>query len=118
MGVDISSDSNGTVYPNTGGISVARSIADLLPHLIPRRLRDHFEDATGKDNRFVWSMGEGDFSEGIAAENLFLRRKPESALKQVQGLVEPAGEMLLEAYQSALATTKEKWHVDEPTEET
>ncbi len=113
VSVDISPDNDGNVHPNTGGISVARSINDLLPHLIPKRLRDHFEDAAGNSNRFVWSMGEGEFSEGVAAKDLFLRRKPESVHGKVQGLVEPASMMLLERYQSALAATRPHWTVDE-----
>ena len=101
------------MHPDTGGISVARSINDLLPHLIPKRLRDQFEDAAGSNSRFVWSMGEGEFTEGTAAENLFLRRKPENAQGKVQGLVEPASRMLLQEYQSALAATRTHWLIDE-----
>lgn len=112
--IDISPDNDGNVHSNTGGISVARSINDLLPHLIPKRLRDYFEDAAGSSNRFVWSMGEGEFSEGVVAEDLFLRRKPENAQGKVQGLVEPAILMMLQEYQSALAATRPHWTVDEP----
>ncbi len=112
--IDILPDNDGHVHPKTGGISVARSINDLLLHLIPKRLRNHFEDAAGSSNRFVWSMGEGEFSEGVVTEDLFLRRKPENAEGKVQGLVEPASMMLLERYQFALAATRPHWMIDEP----
>ena len=108
------SDSDGYVHPDTGGVSVARSINDLLPHLIPKRLRVRFEDAVGSNSRFVWSMGEGVFSEGVVADGLLLRRKPENTQRKVQGLVEPAFLMLLQDYQSALAATRPQWSVDEP----
>ena len=111
---DISPDSDGNVHPDTGGISVARSINDLLPHLIPKRLRDHFEDAAGSNSRFVWSMGAGEFSEGIVADDLLLRLKPKNAPGKVQGLVEPTSMMMLQEYQSALAATRPRWTIDEP----
>jgi len=114
VSVDISPDNDDYVYPDTGGISVARSLNDLLPHLIPKRLRDHFEDAAGSSRRFVWSMGAGKFSEGSIDKKLFLRRKPENAQGKVQGLVEPALIMLLTEYQTALAATRPQWSLYEP----
>jgi hypothetical protein len=65
-GVDIT-PSNGMVYPNTGGMSVAPSKADLPIHLIPKRLRTQgYPGARRSNNRpqtFAWRMGQGDFEE-------------------------------------------------------
>jgi hypothetical protein len=111
---DIAPDVDGNVSPDTGGISVARSFSDLLPHLIPKRLRSFAPDATGRDNRFIWSTGQGEFLEGPVAAQLYLREKPAKNTGQVQGLIEPDATMLLEDYQLALAATQMSWSLDEP----
>lgn len=113
--VDIVPDGIGKVHPYTGGLSVARSIDDLLPHLVPKRLKNFVEGAGGSNSRHVWSMGEGSFSEGGIAHRLILRRKPERSDGKVLGLVEPAAVMSLEYYQSALAATQLQWLLDEPS---
>ena len=61
---DVSPDGVGMVHPYGGGLSVARSIDDMLPHLVPKRLKDFVEGASGSNNRYVWRMGKGSFSEG------------------------------------------------------
>lgn len=112
---DVSPDGVGMVHPYGGGLSVARSTDDLLPHLVPKRLKNFVEGASGSSNRHVWSMGRGSFSEGGIAHRLILRRKPERADGKVLGLVEPAAKMPLEEYQSALAATQLQWSLDEPS---
>lgn len=113
--VDILPDEMDRVLPYTGGLSVARSIDDLLPHLVPKRLKSFVEGASGSNNRHVWSMGKGSFSEGGIAHHLILRRKPERSDGRVLGLVEPAAIMSLAEYQSALAATRLQWSLDEPS---
>ena len=113
--VDVSPDALGMVHPYGGGLSIARSIDDLLPHLVPKRLKNFVEGASGSNNRHVWSMGKGSFSDGGIAHRLILRRKPERADGKVLGLVEPAAKMSLEEYQSALASTQLQWSLDEPS---
>lgn len=112
---DISPDALGNVHPDTGGISVARSIKDLLPHLIPKRLQVFEADAIGNNNRFIWSMGSGDFQNSPVAEHLYLRKKPTNQTGKIQGLIEPEITMTVENYQSSLAATKSAWSIDEPT---
>lgn len=113
--VDVSPDGLGMVHPYGGGLSVARSIDDLLPHLVPKRLKNFVEGASGSNNRHVWSMGKGSFSEGGIARRLILRRKPERADGKVLGLVEPVAVMSVGEYQSALAATRLQWSLDEPS---
>lgn len=112
---DVFPDGMGMVHPYDGGLSVARSIDDLLPHFVPRRLRNFVEGAIGSNSRHVWSMGKGNFSDGGIAHRLILRRKPERSDGKVLGLVEPAAVMSLEYYQSALAATQLQWLLDEPS---
>jgi hypothetical protein len=107
---DIASDAAGRVYPETGGMSVSPSLADLPPHRIPKRLRHLAPDAAGKNAHFVWSMGEGAFTSGPVDVGLQLRPDPKN---RSHGLVEPDGIMLLENYLRAIHATQPKWSVDE-----
>ena len=112
---DVSPDGAGNIHPYGGGLSVAWSVDDVLPHLVPRRLKSFVEGASASNNRRIWSMGRGSFSDGGIAHRLILRRKPERADGRVLGLVEPAATMPLEEYQSALAATRPQWSLDEPS---
>lgn len=113
--VDVSPDGVGMVHPYGGGLSVARSVDDLPPHFVPKRLKNFVEGASSSNNRYIWSMGRGSFSEGGIAHRLILRRKPAHTDGKVLGLVEPAAKMPLEEYQSALAATQLQWSLDEPS---
>ena len=112
--VDITPDNNGIVYPRLGGLSVAKSVDDLPPHTVPKYFKSVVQGASASDNRFVWSMGNGSFSEGGIAHKLILRLKPMRSDGKVQGLVEPAKQMFVEDYQSSLAATQSLWSIDEP----
>lgn len=105
---DIAPSESGNVRPNEGGMSVSRSIRELPAHRIPRRLEDRIYGAAGKDVDFVWSRGEGAFENGPFAPRLVFRLDSPS-----HGLVEPAEEMTLADYRSALAATRAEWVVDE-----
>jgi hypothetical protein len=105
---DITPDSNGVVRPGTGGMSVAPAWRRLPLYRIPRRLRHLVPQAHGKDEDACWTMGDGPFADGTLAAGLALR--VDSAR---HGLVEPDGEMTVEAYQEALAATRDHWTVDE-----
>jgi hypothetical protein len=105
---DVNPDNNDQVHPNGGGMSVAPSLRLLLSHLVPRRLRDIVPGARAKDDRFVWSMGDGDFVFAPVAPGLHLR--PDS---ERHGVIEPSGSMELTAYEMALVATRDQWSVSE-----
>ncbi len=111
--VDITPDESGQVHPDTGGLSVARSVHDFPAHLVPKRLSGTVEGATGSNLRFVWSMGRGLFFAGAVSPRLNLRLKPNNTPKQQLGLIEPAASMHLTEYQAALAQTQSAWSLDE-----
>ena len=106
---DIKPDAAGNVHPNTGGMSVAPSMHALPALLVPVRLRLLVPgaNATGK-NLHVWRMGSGDFREEEIAPSLTLR--PD---KPSHGTVQPTSSMPLQAYEAALAATRDEWVIDE-----
>src|SRR5437867_13116235 len=73
---DILVADDGTVVPNTGGMSVAPAWRSLPRHRISKRLRDKIEGATGPQNAFCWRMGSGAFVTAPVASGLVL--SPES----------------------------------------
>jgi hypothetical protein len=84
----------------------------LLPvHRIPRRLRAKFPRPAGKNQCFVWRMGEGPFREAPVADRLLLRPDPEKP--NAHGFVEPVCTMPVGEYQAALAATRDQWVVAE-----
>mgnify|MGYP001584709009 FL=1 len=85
-------------------MSVAPAVAALPPHLIPQRLRIRFPRARGKDAWVVFRMGDGVFDAGAVSAVLALR--PDSP---THGVVEPALEMGIDAFQQALASTQACW---------
>lgn len=100
----------GDLFPGAGGLSVFAGLRDLLPHMIPSRLRHIVPDAAGDDRVFVWAMGDGPFVPAPVAPGLTLRVDPDD-LKH--GFIEPEVIMPLEEYQAALAATQDLWVVDE-----
>ncbi len=100
---------DGVCQPNTGGMSVAPSISALPHTLIPKRHKALFPGASGSNQRKVFRMGDGSFSpSGIGPD---LRLEPDS---RTHGNIEPARAMPLEAFQAALATTRDSWTIGEP----
>jgi len=108
---DIAVGAEGMVEPRTGGMSVAPAWRRLPVHRIPRRLRAKSPRAAGKNEFFLWRMGNGPFMEGPLADRLLFRPDPEKPNKH--GFVEPAARMPAGDYQAALAATRDQWVIDE-----
>lgn len=108
---DICPDSDGKVYPATGGMSVSPSMYRMPARMVPMRLRHLVPNAAGSNSLSVWSMGEGPFiAEGIASG---LRLRPDPKNSDGHGFVEPEAVMSLNQYQAALTTTQDQWTLDE-----
>ena len=108
---DLAVGAEGMVEPRTGGMSVAPAWRRLPVHRIPRRLRGKFPRAAGKNDVFLWRMGDGPFTEGPFADRLLFRTDPEQP--NAHGFVEPGATMPVGEYQEALAATRERWVIDE-----
>ena len=108
---DIAVGAEGMVEPRTGGMSVAPAWRRLPLHRIPRRLRARFPRAAGRNDLFLWRMGDGQFSEGPLTDRLFFRPDPEKP--NTHGFVEPGATMPAGEYQEALAATRDWWVIDE-----
>jgi hypothetical protein len=81
----------------------------LLPaHRIPRRLATEKLDARGKNEDACFRLGYGPFEDSVVTTDLYLRRDSDT-----HGSLEPAYAMPLDQYQTALASTRELWDVDE-----
>ncbi len=115
---DIAPDDSGDVHPNMGGMSISPTLESLLQNLpsrmIPERLQHLAPDATGRNNVFVWRMGEGAFTISHIGERLQLRPDPNKPARH--GFVEPREVMSLELYREALHDTQSDWVIDEPEE--
>lgn len=107
---DIQPNTTGKVVPDTGGMSVAPTLADLPIHRLPKRLQTLVPDARGVDTNVVWRMGKGGFVADPIADGLQLRLDPNRAR---HGFVEPASPVALEEYRAALAATRDAWVRDE-----
>jgi hypothetical protein len=108
---DIAVGEEGMVEPRTGGMSVAPAWRLLPVHRIPRRLRARFPRAAGKNQRSLWRMGDGPFTDGPLADRLLFRPDPEKPARH--GFVEPRARMPAGDYQAALAATRGQWAIDE-----
>lgn len=100
-------EENGDVLPGTGGLSVSPSLESLPPHRIPRRLHNLVPEATGSNQLYCWSMGEGAFV--LAALTDLLRLRPDPVAPKRHGFVEPARKMLVAEYEAAIAATRDQW---------
>ena len=94
--VDIPVDPSGSVYPGTGGMSVAPDTPNNLPR--HRRLPEH--GGTGKDS--LWSIQERDLG-------VHLRYVSDAVPVPTHGIIEPAIPMPFTTYQQALAETAPYW---------
>lgn len=104
---DISVQTDGTVQPKNGGMSVAPSLLKMPYSLIPKRLKHLLPDgegAKGSNNLRVWKRGVGDFKEASFALKLTMRLD-----KPTHGLVEPADIMPFAEYEMALQNTRDDW---------
>lgn len=105
---DIEVSPSGSVWPNTGGLSVAPNWRHLPPFLIPRRLGVKAAEARGSNQLKCFRLGAFAFSEVTITPSLLLR--PDSP---THGTIEPSREMSIGEYQTALADTRDLWLVDE-----
>jgi hypothetical protein len=107
---DIPQDQDRNVRPGTGGLSVSSALRAMPARLVPRRLQHLVPGAAGNSNLYVWVMGQGDFVDGGVADHLHLRVDP---LDNTHGFIEPNGIMSIDAYNVALAATRDSWATDE-----
>ena len=107
-GYDIPIHSDGTVSPQTGGLSVTPDWRLLPLFLIPRRLQSKLEDARGSNRLACFRLGSIPFQNATIGKLLLLR--PDSA---EHGTIEPSQEMQLIEFQDALAATRDLWVIDE-----
>jgi len=105
---EIPVDDNGRILPETGGMSVSPNWRALAPWRIPKRLSSKSPGACGKNADECWRHGSGAFEIGPVNAQLFLRPNDTS-----HGLVEPAHEMSIAEYRSALELTRDDWVIDE-----
>jgi hypothetical protein len=118
--IDVAADATGMVAPGTGGVSVSRSWVDMPSFTVPKRLRHaygsrNFRVARGGPHSRIWSHPVAAFADGAADAVAFA---PELALRvdgPGHGLIEPAGRMSPDRYQTALANTRATWTINEPT---
>jgi hypothetical protein len=111
---DIKIQSDGTVLPAAGGMSVAPSWRDLPGHRIPRRFRGRgAHDATGNNADACWTMGEGEFTSGQFAASLVIGIDKFSNGRPIHGNIQPEVQMIFEQYEAALAATRDAWRIDE-----
>ncbi len=91
-------------------MSVAPSVAKLLPHLIPVRLKPKYPYANASNKKIIWSFGDGPFIADRVSQSLNLRIDPNN---RNHGLVEPNIRMPLSEFENALAQTQNGWMKDE-----
>lgn len=115
---DIPVQLDGTVFPGTGGISVAPAWRMLPIHRIPRRLADKVPGAAGRlkdmasnQDMACWRLGSGPFAAEAVTADLDFRPDPRDPDKH--GFIEPALSMQFADYQAALAATRDQWIIDE-----
>jgi hypothetical protein len=89
---DIPIDEEGVVAPETGGMSVNRSLSEL-----PRHRRPRSQGGTGDDP--AWKLSVSDLP-----DSLVFRQDSTS-----HAVIEPAYAMELGDYEDALAVTRDSW---------
>jgi len=115
LGVRVPPQSPADVHPDAqgiissgGGMSVSRHWNKLPGRLIPERLHTICPKARGDDSLRCFRHGQGEFCDGTVAAGLVLR-----VTSGVHGQVEPDAEVSVQAFQAALAATRDDWMVDE-----
>ncbi len=107
---DIDLDQNNNVIQNGKGMSVVANWRNLLPHLIPMRLKPLSPDAIGANLLACYKMGTGTFAAGAVNHDLILVLK-KGTLQA--GNVVPVQGLHRDQFQAALAATRDQWSVDE-----
>jgi hypothetical protein len=96
--LDIQIDSEGRVYPATGGMSVAPDSMWHLPH--HRRPRGMGRGSTGPAIDWVFSLSQ-------VSNDLTVRPDPDRPTKHA--FIEPAEIVPLETYETSIARTRPDW---------
>ena len=99
---DIEIDDDGNVVLNGDGMSVAGNWRNLLPHLVPKRLRPILTRANGSNKLACFRFGDGPFSPGTLNDRLSLTLKRHDAQA---GNVVPAEPVSAGQFQEDLAAT-------------
>lgn len=90
----------------------------VAPALIPVSWRAHgFPRASGPADAEVWCLGTGPFELASVSTGLQLRPDPPRHGEVRHGVVEPADDLTLSAYQAALAATRAGWEAVRPEDE-
>lgn len=106
--VDVDLDQDGRVIRNHKRMSVAPAWRDLPPFLVPKGLRDKYPGARGPQYLRCFTMGEGPFQDGPISDSLELLRDDAK-----HGLIVPRTSVRLEQFQPDLASTRDRWSIDE-----
>lgn len=107
-GHDLVITPDGHAEPGTGGMSVASGWRFLPLFRIPARLRRKVPDATGNNADACWAFDEGPFESGPVNAELVL-----NVDREHHGTVQPAARMLQAEYETAIASTRDDWTIDE-----
>jgi hypothetical protein len=107
---DIDLDSAGRVELNRRGMSVTADWHQLMPHLIPKRLKQLVYGAAGPDELAIFRFGEGVFEDATINEELELALKQGSVQN---GNVTPKSLVHIDVFLANLAATKDQWIIDE-----
>ncbi len=107
---DVDLDEGGGVILNGKGMSVVANWRNLLPHLVPKRLRPVFPGAAGSNRLACFRLGEGSFIPGSLNDRLSLMLKDHDTRS---GNIVPAEPMSQGELQDALAATRAEWLVDD-----
>ena len=87
-------------------MSVAPTIHNLLPHLVPQRLAPVCRGAAGNNRLVVWSHGEGGFESAVLENRLCLHVESRGVS---HGSVRPAENMPLGQLPTSLCQTRMDW---------
>ena len=98
---DVTPDANGTVIPQSGGMSVAPDSMWNLPN--HRRPRGLGRGSTGPEQDYVYSLASA------CLEPRGLTSRLDAVAPSLHVLIEPAYRISLHAFKAALADTRPDW---------
>jgi hypothetical protein len=107
---DIDLDPNGNIVPNGRGMSVAGNWRNLLPHLVPKRLKSIFPGASGSNSLACFKLGNGPFQAGPINNQLSLLLKNHDPRT---GNIVPSQLSSAQEFVDYLAATRGNWSIDE-----
>ncbi len=101
--IDIEIGADLLVHPVSGGMSVSPG----SPEHLPRHRKPPEWGGTGLDR--VWEISSDELGDGLLY-------RPDPDQPDTHGFVEPERPMTFDEYQAALAETRSKWRLVEPSE--